>query len=80
MGEDVIEKSVHAGSIGEDAHGSGSSSELAEFPFNEVGGTDLLPEISVLNLEEGQEFFFAFFEGSESLGVKNTPSSSQSSR
>ena len=73
MGEDSIEDSVHAGFIGEDAHGPGSSSELAESPFNKIGGTDLLPEISVLNLEEGQEFFLAFLERGEGFGVEVAP-------
>ncbi len=43
MGENGIEESLHAGLIGEDAHGPGPSSEFSEPPFDEVGGTDLLP-------------------------------------
>ena len=53
MGKDGIEDSLHAGCIGEDSHGPGSPSEFPEPSFNEVRGTDLFPEISVFNLEEG---------------------------
>jgi len=50
MGEDGIEDSLHAGSIGEAAHGSGSSSEFSGPPFDEVGGADLLPQGGVLSI------------------------------
>jgi len=73
MGEDGIEDSLYAGSIGEDAHGPGSPSKLPESPFNEIGGSDLFPELSVFNPVEGQEFFFTFFERSQGLGVGCAP-------
>jgi hypothetical protein len=53
MGEDGIEDSLHAGSIGEDTHGPSSSSQLSETPFDEVSGTYLLPESGVFDSEEG---------------------------
>ena len=59
MGEYGIEDSLHAGFIGEDAHGSGSSSEFPEPSFDEIGRPDFLPQLGILDTEEGQEFFFA---------------------
>ena len=73
MGEDGIEDSFHAGSIGEDAHGPGSSSEFPEPAFNEVSCPDFFPYRRVLDCEEGQEFFFRLFEGSQSFWIENGP-------
>jgi len=54
-------------------HRPGSSSKFSEPPFNKVGGTDLLPQGGVFDLEEGQELFFAFFERGQRPGVEVLP-------
>ena len=73
MGEDGIEDSLHAGLVGEDAHGPGSSSKLPEPSFDEVGCPDFLPKVLVFDIEESQEFFFAFFERGQGFRVKHSP-------
>jgi len=43
--EDGIDDAVHAGHVDETHHGPGSSANLHEAAFDDVGGTHLLPQV-----------------------------------
>ena len=57
--EDCTEDSLHAISISKDTHRPSSSLNLSESSFNEIGGTNLLPQgfLALLNLFGIQPLF-----------------------
>ena len=51
--KDRIEDSFHAGTVGEDSHGRGSSSYFPESSFNSLGCPSLRPNGRLRYLKEG---------------------------
>jgi len=77
MGKDGIEDSLHAGSIREDAHGAGSSADLAEPAFDEIGGPDHLPERRLRHPEEAQQLLLVVQQALDGFGIERAPDAAE---
>ena len=73
VGEDSEEDSIHTGLVREDAHRSGASSDLNEFPLYGIGGPDHVPQRRIFYFKEGEELFLTGRQRCHRFGIRLLP-------
>jgi hypothetical protein len=74
IGEHGIKNPLHAHSIREHPHRSGTPSQLPKPSFNGIGGPPARPPIGVLDSKEAHELFFIHTKTLNRLGADLIPS------
>ena len=69
---------LEALSMSHHPHGSGSSSHFTKRSFDQVGGSQVTPELRVFDLEKAQQLIEVFVQASHRAGIGLAPAGGQS--